>query len=143
MMTIKEANNQINKIDNQIEYYLSKKELELLKAQPQAVTIKDTIVGGGKRVDKFANYVISIKEIDDKLDELYAEKKIFDEYIDKELVRLKKYREVEQLIVYYKEQCPEELTWIQISFRVQLSEGHCRKIYRRWKKERKFENDHL
>lgn len=30
-MTIKEANNQINKIDNEIEYYLKKKELEMVK----------------------------------------------------------------------------------------------------------------
>ena len=60
-MTIKEANNKVEKIDNDIEYYLKKKEKEFAKTQPQAVKIKDIVTTGGKRVDKFSKYVISIK----------------------------------------------------------------------------------
>lgn len=135
-MTIKEANNKIEKIDNDIEYYLSKKEREFAKTQPQSIKIKNTITNGGKRVDKFSKYVISIKEIDEILDDLYADKKVLEEYIEKELIRLNKYSEVEQLIIYYKEQSLENLTWVEISRKVHYSITQCRRIYRKWKGER-------
>lgn len=135
-MTIKEANNKIEKIDNEIEYYLRKKEKEFAKTQPQAVKFKEIITSGGRRIDKFNKYVISIKEIDDILDNLYSEKRILEEYIEKELIRLNKYSEVEQLIIYYKEQNLEKLTWVQISMRVHYSVSQCKKIYRRFRQER-------
>lgn len=135
-MTIKEANNKIEKIDNDIEYYLKKKEKEFAKTQPQAVKIKDIVTTGGRRVDKFSKYVISIKEIDDILDDLYSEKRILEEYVEKELIRLNKYSEAEQLIIYYKEQNLENLTWVEISRKVHYSITQCRRIYRKWKGER-------
>ena len=135
-MTIKEANNKVEKIDNDIEYYLKKKEKEFAKTQPQAVKIKDIVTTGGKRVDKFSKYVISIKEIDNILDDLYSEKRILEEYIEKELIRLNKYSEVEQLIVYYKEQNLENLTWVQISMRVHYSVRQCKRIYRNFVQKR-------
>ena len=116
-LTIIEANNKLENIDNKIRYYLAKKELELAKLEPKSIQIKEVSVEGGKRVDRYANYVINIDKYDKELNELYAEKKILEEYIENELIRLGKYREVEQLIIYYKEQITEKLTWQQISFR--------------------------
>ncbi len=135
-MTIKEANNKLVKVDNEIEYWLKEKEIKLYKVLPKAVDTTKEVVSGGKRVDKFAKYVIDIKPIDDKLDELYAQKKNLEDYIEKELHRLKKYREVEQLIVYYKEQCLEPFTWEEIGRKVYMNKDNCRKIYRKFKKER-------
>lgn len=135
-MTIKEANNKLEKIDNEIEYYLKQKELEIAKIMPKAVDTTKEIVSGGKRVERYSKYVIEIDEIDKELDILYADKKNLEEYIEKELHRLGKYREVEQLIVYYKEQCLENFTWNQIAQRVYYSPAQCRNIYRKWKKER-------
>lgn len=135
-MTIKEANNQINKIDNEIEYYLKKKELEMSKMMPQATKYDKTLVDGGKREDKYAKYVIKNEPIDKKLDELFEEKLLLENFIEKELLRLGKYDEVVQLIVYYKEQCLEKFTWQQISLKVHYSVTQCRNIYRKWKKQR-------
>lgn len=135
-MTIKEANNKLEKIDNDIEYYLNKKELEIAKVMPKATDTTKEIVNGGKRVDRYSKYVTEIEEIDKELDILYADKKNLENYIEKELHRLGKYREVEQLIVYYKEQCLENYTWNQIAQRVYYSSAQCRNIYRKWKKER-------
>lgn len=135
-MTIKEANNQINKIDNEIEYYLKKKELEMAKMMPQATKYDKTLVDGGKREDKYANYVVKNELIDKTIDKLYDDKRLLEDFIEKELIRLKKYDEVMQLIVYYKEQCLEKLTWQQISNRVHYSVTQCRNIYRKWKKQR-------
>lgn len=135
-MTIKEANNQINKIDNEIEYYLKKKELEMSKMIPQATKYDKTLVDGGKREDKYAKYVIKNELLDKELDKLFKEKLLLENFIEKELLRLGKYDEVVQLIVYYKEQCLEKLTWQQISLKVHYSVTQCRNIYRRWKKQR-------
>ena len=137
-MTIKEAKNKLERVDNQIEYWLKEKELELGNVLPQAVNTSTERVNGGKRVDKFAAYVVALedKEIDLNLDKLYAKKRNLEDFIEKELRRLKKYREVEQLIVYYKEQCLENYTWEQISQKVFYSKAQCKKIYQKWKGKR-------
>lgn len=135
-MTIKEANNQINKIDNEIEYYLKKKELEMSKMMPQATKYDKTLVDGGKREDKYASYAIKNELLDKELDKLFKEKFLLENFIEKELLRLGKYDEVEQLIVYYKEQSLDKLTWQQISSKVHYSVTQCRNIYRRWRKQR-------
>ncbi len=137
-MTIKEAKNKLERVDNQIEYWLKEKELELGNVLPQAVNTSTERVNGGKRVDKFAAYVVALedKEIDFNLDKLYAKKRNLEDFIEKELRRLKKYREVEQLIVYYKEQCLENYTWEQISQKVFYSKAQCKKIYQKWKGKR-------
>lgn len=137
-MTIKEAKNKLERVDNQIEYWLKEKELELGNVLPQAVNTTTERVNGGKRVDKFAAYAIALedKEIDLNLDKLYAKKRNLEDFIEKELRRLKKYREVEQLIVYYKEQCLENYTWEQISQKVFYSKAQCKKIYQKWKGKR-------
>lgn len=137
-MTIKEAKNKLERVDNQIEYWLKEKELELGNVLPQAVNTTAERVNGGKRVDKFVAYAVALedKEIDFNLDKLYAKKRNLEDFIEKELRRLKKYREVEQLIVYYKEQCLENYTWEQISQKVFYSKAQCKKIYQKWKGKR-------
>ena len=137
-MTIKEANNKLQKIDNEIEYWLNEKEIQLSNVLPKAIDPTKEVVKGGKRVDKFLNYSILTenKQIDTILDKLYAEKKSLEDYIESELQRLNKYREVEQLIVYYKEQCLENYTWNQIAQRVYYSKEQCQRIYKKWKKTR-------
>ena len=137
-MTIKEAKNKLERVDNQIEYWLKEKELELGNVLPQAVNTTTERVNGGKRVDKFVAYAVALedKEIDLNLDKLYAKKRNLEDFIEKELRRLKKYREVAQLIVYYKEQCLENYTWEQIGQRVYMNKDNCRKIYRKWKGKR-------
>ena len=137
-MTIKEAKNKLERVDNQIEYWLKEKELELGNVLPQAVNTTTERVNGGKRVDKFVAYAVAVedKEIDLNLDKLYAKKRNLEDFIEKELRRLKKYREVEQLIVYYKEQCLEEHTWVNISQKVYMSVSQCKKIYKKFKDKR-------
>lgn len=138
-MTIKEANNKLEKIDNDIEYYLKEKENLLVKVEPKALDTTKEVVSGGKRADRFLNYTIELETIDTLLDELYAKKKNLESYIEKELHRLNKYREVEQLIIYYKEQSLENLTWEEISRKVHYSKTQCRRIYQKWKGKREID----
>ena len=135
-MTIKEANNKLEQINNDIEFWLNEKELELSDVLPKSTDPSKEKVIGGKRADKFYNFVVGAQPIDKILDLLYAKKKNLEDYIEKELHRLNKYREVEQLIIYYKEQCLENYTWEQISQKVFYSKAQCRNIYKKWKKQR-------
>lgn len=138
-LTIKEANSQIKHIDNQLEYYLNKKEKEFSKTQPKATSITNEIKGTNL-IDKNMNYIIVCEKIDPIIDSLQEEKKLLLDFIDKELIRLKKYKDLEQLVIYYKEQYipkkNEEVTWYFISRKVYASESTCKRIYRRYKKQR-------
>lgn len=137
-MTIKEANSKLEKVDNDIEYWLQEKERLFIQTQPAAVNYEKEVVSGGKRVDRFLKYEISLEEkkINEELDKLYAEKIILENYIDKELKRLHKYSEIEQLIIYYKEQSFQRYTWQQISQKVHYSVIQCKRIYKRFKQKR-------
>ena len=138
-LTIKEANNRIEYIDNQLDYYLYKKEQAFNKTQPKATNITDDVKGTNV-VDKNMEYVIVCEELDPIIDSLQEEKKLLLDFIDKELIRLKKYKDLEQLVIYYKEQYipkgSEEITWYFISRKVYASESTCRRIYKRYKKQR-------
>ena len=138
-MTIIEANKKLEKIDNEIEYWLNKKAIILENTiYPPAPDPANERVEGGNRTDKYKHLDYAIDEIDPIIDKIYKEKKILEEYIEKELHRLGKYNEIEQLIVFYKEQTTENYTWLQISQRVHYSITQCRRIYRKFKKQREI-----
>jgi hypothetical protein len=138
-MTIIEANKEIEKIDNELEYWINKKEIVLQDTiYPPSPDPALERVEGGKRTDKYKHLDYAIDEIDPIIDKLYKEKRILEEYIEKELIRLGKYNEIEQLIVFYKEQTTENYTWLQISQRVHYSVTQCRRIYRKFKKQREI-----
>ncbi len=135
-MTIKEANNKLEKINNDIDYWIDEKIIATSNVEPKAVDTTKEAVTSGNRTDRYANYVIVVEPIDRELDRLYAIKKNLETYIEKELHRLGKYRKVEQLIIYYKEQCLEDYTWEEIGRKVYMNKDNCRKIYRKWKGKR-------
>ena len=134
-MTLKEANYEVEKLENDIDLLLKEKEVLESKVGVQSVDISKIVVDGGKRVDRFVEYVSSkeLKNLDAKLQEKQERKENLLNWIDKELKILKKYDKVEQLIVYYKEIVPQKYTWHEISSLVHYSKDYCRKIYARYK----------
>lgn len=138
-LTIKDANNKIEKIDNQLEYYLNKKERAFDKTQPKPTDIRENI-HGTSRVDANFEYVTICEELDPIIDQLQNEKQELLNFVEKELQRLGKYREIEQLIIYFKEQYipkdKQEITWRFISKKVHASESTCKRIYKKYKKQR-------
>lgn len=143
-LTIKEANNRIDEIDNKLEYYLNKKELEFNKTQPKATDIKTDITTGGARVDKNIQYMIICEQYDPIIESLQNEKQVLLDFVEKELKRINKYGDVEQQIIYYKEQYipryHDEVTWYFISRKVHASESTCKRIYKKYKKSRYIES---
>ena len=145
-MTLREANKEIELIENDIEKLLRDKEAKFIKTQPQAVDPSKQVTQGGKRIDKFLAYAkfSTEKEIDEKLDELYKRKKNWENWVEKKLKILNKYDDLEKQIIYYKEihisRNSFEKTWHFISKQVHASESTCRRIYRKYKNQRYIEN---
>ena len=68
-MTLKEANYLVEKLDNEINLLLRDKELLESKVGIQSIDTSKVTVQGGKRVDRFLEYVSSkeVKKIDEEL----------------------------------------------------------------------------
>lgn len=136
-MTILEANKEIEKIDNELEYWLNKKEIIIQDTiYPPAPDSTIERTQGGKRVDKYKHLDYAIDEIDPEIDRLYKEKRILEEYIEKELHRLGKYNELEKEIYnlrndydYMKKHKGKKRPWWQISNAIGYSERQCHRIY--------------
>ena len=146
-MTLKEANEQLERLDNDYNYWLNEKERLLLLVMPKSTDIRPEMVDGGKRIDKLAKYVETMeeKQINETLDYIQAKRENLMNWIDNELKILKKYNEVEQLIIHYKENIiikdkytgkQREMTWEEIAKEVHYNKDHCRRIYRNYKKLR-------
>lgn len=143
-MTLKEANEELEKLDNEYNYWLNEKERLSLLVSPKSMDIRPEMVEGGKRVDKLALYVESMddKKINETLEYIQKKKQNLMNWLDNELTILKKYNEIEQLIVYYKENViitdkytnkRRNMTWEEIGKEVHYSKDYCRKIYRNYK----------
>lgn len=139
-MTILEANKEIERIDNELELLLNKKQ-RIIDSVTYPKTPMGERVEGGTREDKYKQLDYAIDTLDPQIDYLYEEKRMYEGYIEKELIRLGKYNEVEQLVVFYKEQTTTNYTWLEISQKVHYSQSQCRNIYRKWKKQRNIDTN--
>lgn len=134
-MTLKEANEELERLDNEYNYWLNEKERLFLLVSPKSMDIRPEMVEGGKRVDRLALYVESMdeKKINETLDYIQSRKQNLMNWMDQELKILGKYNEVEKLIVFYKEVDTKSRTWVEISRLVHYSESHCKRIYKNYK----------
>ena len=144
-MTLKEANYQVEKLTNEINRLLREKEILEASVGLQGIDITKESVDGGKRVDKLLEYASSkeLSNLDKKLQLNQDKRKNLMDWIDEELKILNKYSKVEQLIVYYKEIDIKEYTWANISGKVNYSVPQCKRIYKKYKNKRFFEDDTL
>lgn len=149
-MTLKEANEKLERLENDYNYWLNEKEKLLLLVMPKSTDIRPEMVDGGKRVDRLAQYVESMeeKQINETLNYIQSKKVNLMNWIDNELNLLKKYNELEQLIIYYKEVAiikdkytlkQRKMTWEEIGREVHYSKDYCRRIYRNYKRIRNIQ----
>lgn len=103
-MNIFIANNRIFEIEGEINDLLCKKEEELCNVLPKSTNFEKEKIFSS-RVDNNQNlyFIIENEKIDKQIDYLYKEKNILLNFIEKELIRLDKYKEVESIIIYYRE----------------------------------------
>ena len=144
-MTLKEANMQLEKLENDYEYYLNEKEKLLTTVLPKATDIRGERVDGGKRTDRLLEYAVQIdtKQIDATIDYIHNRKQNLINWIENELKIMLKYGELESVIIQFKEMGKlnkegkyEKITWEEIAKEVHWSKSFCRNVYRNYKKKR-------
>lgn len=145
-MDLKTANLELEKLENQYEYWLNEKETILTIVMPKSPDLTKESVQGGTRVDKFAKYaeLDDEKKINDTLDFIHKRKQNLLKWLTNELKILNKYGEVEALIIQYKEKGMYnekegrfiDMTWEQIAKEVHYSKTFCRNVYRTYKNQR-------
>lgn len=143
-MLLKDVNCEVERLNNKLDKLLKDKELLETIIDPKSSDYTKLRVDGGKHQQSIQEvYVLKEelprwKDLDKRIQKTQEEITNNLDWIDKELKILKKYRKVEQLIVYYKEDSPKQYTWLQISMMegIHLSERQCKRIYKRYKDTR-------
>lgn len=146
-MTLKEANKELEQLNNEYNYWLKEKEIAQSIVMPKSPNTTAERVDGGKRIDKMLKYIeiIEDKQIDKTLDYIQKRKENLLNWLDEELKRLNKYGETEKVIVQLKENTTIKdkytkeqryLTWEEIGERAHYDKDYCRQVYRLYKKKR-------
>lgn len=142
-MTLTEVKEQLERLDNELEYKLKEKEILFQKTQPQAVDTTKENVEGGTRSDKYLNYVETLEEknINVEIDKLYQRRRNLENWLNNELKILGKYKPFEREIITLREE--NHLKWRAISIRVGYSERQCQRIYDKYYKRTRKRRTHL
>lgn len=142
-MTLTEVKEQLERLDNELEYKLKEKEILFQKTQPQAVDTTKENVEGGTRSDKYLNYVETLEEknINVEIDKLYQRRRNLENWLNNELKILGKYKPFEREIITLREE--KHLKWRAISIRVGYSERQCQRIYDKYYKRTRKRRTHL
>ena len=131
-LTIKEAKNEVERLENELEVYCTQRNINFLKTQPGAVKPKDIVVDSTRtNFDSFLNYVVRDEEYDTKIYGLLASMYSYKSYIAKEKERMSKNDEI-SYIRYLKEE--EKKSWREIDQMLHHSEDYSRLKYNRYKK---------
>ena len=135
-LTIREVKNEIKRLENELNIYLTKKNINLLKVQPRAMQIKDIVVDSSHtNFDSFLIYIQKDEEYDTKIYGLLASIYSYKSYIANELKRMSEYDEI-GYIVYLKEE--EKKSWREIDRILHHGEGYSKLKYIRYKKDKKI-----
>ena len=132
MMTIGDAKNDLEKINNELELYLAKKQINFEKTQPQASKFKDVVLSTGFVNDKFLHYVIKDEYLDSKIIALQKEKNAIENFIIKEMERLLKSKGNEY-IVYLRDEM--RWSWEKICRYTSYSLRQCHRLYKQSKEK--------
>lgn len=135
-LTIKEAINEREKLENQVKLYLNKKDFNFYKTQPKGSSYDKLMVESTMTLfDKFLKYVEKNNEVEDKLYSLMASINAYNEYIINEVRRISKI-EPSKIKVYklredteFIEKFSRKRTWEEIGQITHYSERQARRIY--------------
>lgn len=136
-LTIKEARNEIEKLENELDVYLTKKKINYVKTQPGSSKFKDVVTSRTNAIfDKFSHYIIKDEELDTKIYSLQESILSYQEYILKEMQRISNV-EPYKLKVYELREDMEFIRkynrkryWIEIAETLNYSEKQVRRIYK-------------
>lgn len=138
-MTIREAEIQLKTKKNELDYWITKKNIALELVQPKATSYSEERVDGGKRVDKYKYLDQSIDEIDPIIDTLNKEIRNLAKYIDNQLKLIGEYEPLKAKIITLREK--HNMKWDDISQATHYSVRQCKRIYREYLNKRYIDED--
>lgn len=129
-MTIKEANYELKKLDNEYNYWLNEKEQLKSLVYPKATDIRLEKVDGGKREDRLVKYVelLDDKKIDETLEYIEKRRNNLMNWLDNELRIMEEYEPLKRKIIRLKEE--QNLSYEKIGLAVGYSTRHVIRIYK-------------
>lgn len=136
-LTIKEARNEIEKLENELDVYLTKKKINYVKTQPGSSKFKDVVTIKTNAIfDKFSHYIIKDEELDTKIYSLQESILSYQEYILKEMQRISNIEPYKLKIYELREDMDfirkynRKRYWIEIAETLNYSEKQVRRIYK-------------
>lgn len=136
-LTIKEARNEIEKLENELDVYLTKKKINYVKTQPGSSKFKDVVTSKTNAIfDKFSHYIIKDEELDTKIYSLQESILSYQEYILKEMQRISNIEPYKLKIYELREDMDfirkynRKRYWIEIAETLNYSEKQVRRIYK-------------
>lgn len=136
-LTIKEARNEIEKLENELDVYLTKKKINYIKTQPGSSKFKDVITSKTNAIfDKFSHYIIKDEELDTKIYSLQESILSYQEYILKEMQRISNIEPYKLKVYELREDMDfirkynRKRYWIEIAETLNYSEKQVRRIYK-------------
>lgn len=129
-MTIKEANYELKKLDNEYNYWLNEKEQLKSLVYPKATDIRLEKVDGGKREDRLIKYteLLDDKKIDETLEYIEKRRNNLMNWLDNELRIMEEYEPLKRKIIRLKEE--QNLSYEKIGLAVGYSTRHVIRIYK-------------
>lgn len=135
-MTLKEANEELEKLDNEYNYWLKEKEIALGMVLPRATNVRLERVDGGNREERLLKYVevLDNKKIDETLDYIFRRQQNLMKYIDEELKILGEYEPIERKIIELRNE--KNMKWKEIALNIGYCERQCQRIYDKYFKRK-------
>ncbi len=134
-LSIEEAKNEIKKLENELDLYLTKKKINYQKTQPASIKIKDIVISSKNIFDKFSHYVIKDEELDIKIYSLQEAILSYQEYILKEMKRISELEPYKLRVYELREDVDfirthgRKRTWLEIAELTNYSDRQAKRIY--------------
>lgn len=139
--SIKEANNEINRITNLLNLYIDRKNLLFNKTQPKiADPNTDRVDGSMTREEKFFKYVYKCEdeEIDWWIEKLNIYIIALNNYVEAELKRIGEYEPLKAKIIKLREE--KGMKWDDIAEATHYCRRQCINIYKNYTGKRNVED---
>jgi len=134
-ISILDINRKLKNVECDLEYYLHQKERSFNRTQPKPVDITKEPTQGGKRENKFDNYVIKNEELDPMIDLLQDERIALEKLLISKLQASGEYAVILQTLIGLKER---HYSWPKIEKKyiatgiLPVSLGTCRNIWKKY-----------